>query len=47
LEAAAKKIEDFRRKYNHFRPHSSINDVAPKEFIIFHENIPETQISIA
>jgi len=46
LEDAAKKIEDFRWEYNHFRPHSSINDLTPKEFIILHENTPETLISV-
>ena len=33
-------------EYNHFRPHSSINDLTPKEFIILHENIPETLTSV-
>lgn len=46
LEDAAKKIEDFRWEYNHFRPHSSINDLTPKEFIILHENAPETLVSV-
>jgi putative transposase len=46
LENAAKKIEDFRWEYNHFRPHSSINDLTLKEFIILDENTPETLISV-
>ncbi len=46
LEDAVKKIEDFRWEYNHFRPHSSINDFTPKEFIILDENTRETLISV-
>jgi hypothetical protein len=46
LEDAAKKIEDFSWEYNHFRPHSSINGLTPKEFIILHDNTPETRISV-
>lgn len=42
LEDAKKKIEDWRWEYNHFRPHSSIGDISPKEFITLHENTPET-----
>jgi putative transposase len=33
LEDAAKKIEDWRWEYNHFRPHSSLDDFSPQEFI--------------
>jgi hypothetical protein len=30
-----------------FSQHSSINDLTPKEFIILHENNPETLTSVA
>lgn len=33
LEDAAMKIESWRMEYNHFRPHSSLNDMTPMEFI--------------
>jgi putative transposase len=46
LLGGIQKIEDFRWEYNHFRPHSSINDLTPKEFIILHENTPETLVSV-
>ena len=46
LADAAKKIEDFRWEYNHFRLHNSINDLTRKELIERHENTPETLTSI-
>lgn len=30
---AEEKIEYYRWEYNHYRPHSSLNDLTPKEFI--------------
>jgi putative transposase len=33
LNDATKKIEDWRKDYNEFRPHSSLNDLTPKQFI--------------
>ena len=33
LEDAAQKIEDWRTEYNHYRPHSSLDDRTPAEFI--------------
>jgi putative transposase len=33
LEDAAEKIEAWRIEYNHYRPHSSLNDLSPMEFI--------------
>ena len=33
LEDAAEKIEAWRQDYNHYRPHSSLNDMTPAEFI--------------
>ena len=33
LEDAAMKIEAWRIEYNNFRPHSSLNDMTPAEFI--------------
>jgi putative transposase len=34
LEDAADKIEAWRREYNEFRPHSSLNDLTPSEFTV-------------
>lgn len=34
LEDAAEKIEAWRKDYNSYRPHSSLNDLTPAEFII-------------
>jgi putative transposase len=42
LEDVRKKIEDFRWEYNHFRPHSSLNDLTPKEFVNLHQETPKT-----
>jgi putative transposase len=33
LEEAKAIIEDWRRDYNENRPHSTLNDLAPAEFI--------------
>ncbi len=33
LQDATKKIEAWRREYNEFRPHSSLDDKTPAEFI--------------
>ncbi|SQI23209.1 Mobile element protein [Salmonella enterica subsp. arizonae] len=33
LEDMQDKLEKWRRKYNHERTHSSLNDMAPAEFI--------------
>jgi putative transposase len=43
LEDAEDKIEDWRHKYNHFRPHSSLNNLTPMEYIkICQSTSPET-----
>lgn len=34
LEDAVEKIEAWRHEYNHYRPHSSLNDLTPMEFIV-------------
>ena len=44
LQDAEKKIEDYRWEYNHYRPHSSLNDLTPKEFIKLHQIEPKTQL---
>jgi len=44
LEDAREKTEDWRWEYNHFRPHSSLDDLSPQEFIKLHENRPEDSI---
>jgi putative transposase len=33
LEDAVEKIEAWRQEYNHFRPHRSLNDLTPAEFV--------------
>lgn len=36
LEDATEKIEQWKWEYNHFRPHSSLDDYSPQEFIKLH-----------
>lgn len=36
LQDATEKIEAWRIEYNQFRPHSSLNDMTPAEFIEWH-----------
>ena len=45
MEDATEKIENYKWEYNHFRPHSSINNLTPKEFVILHQNNPESLLS--
>jgi hypothetical protein len=33
LEDAAEKIEAWRKEYNEYRPHSSLNNLTPLEFV--------------
>jgi len=33
LQDATEKIDDYKREYNFFRPHSSLDDIPPEEFI--------------
>jgi len=35
LEAAEEKNENYRREYNHYRPHSTLDDLTSKEFFNF------------
>ena len=35
------KIEHWRQEYNHFRPHSSLNNLAPAEFARSHPEGPD------
>lgn len=44
LEHATEKIEDWRWEYNHFRPHSSLQDLSPIEFINHHQILSETPV---
>ena len=44
MEDAQQKIEDWKWEYNHFRPHSALDDLSPQEFIKLHENTPETRL---
>ena len=36
LEDAYQKINSWVNKYNNFRPHSSLNEMTPEEFIKYH-----------
>ena len=38
IEDAHEKIETWRHDYNHFRPHSSLNDMTPAEYAVMHQN---------
>jgi putative transposase len=44
MQDAEEKIENYRWEYNHYRPHSSLNDLTPKEFINLQQISPETLI---
>ena len=41
LEDAQEKIEHWRQEYNHFRPHSSLNNLTPAEFYLSHQTGPD------
>jgi putative transposase len=43
LEDAQEKIELWRQEYNHFRPHSSLDDLTPNEV---HEEYQNSQVSL-
>jgi putative transposase len=43
LEDAREKIEGWRQEYNHFRPHSSLSDKTPSEWMA--QNIVEPEFS--
>jgi putative transposase len=46
LEDAKEKIELWRWDYNLLRPHSSLNDLSPQEFINLQQNTSETLIKV-
>jgi putative transposase len=39
LKDALEKIETWRKNYNEFRPHSSLNNMTPNEFANFHKGL--------
>jgi len=41
LEDTQEKIEHWRHEYNHFRPHSSLNNLTPAEFVRSHQKGPD------
>lgn len=45
LDDAKEKIHSWKNDYNFFRPHSSLEDLSPEEFIILHSNTLENSIS--
>ena len=44
MEDAQQKIEDWRWEYNHFCPHSTLDDLSPQEFIKLHGNTPGNRL---
>jgi putative transposase len=42
LDDAREKTENYPPEYHHFRPHSSLDDLTPKEFINLQYQRPET-----
>ena len=43
---AQEKIETWRQDYNHFRPHSSLNDKTPVEYAVLHQNNSPNNLSV-
>jgi putative transposase len=41
LEDAQEKLDIWREDYNSFRPHSSLGDISPNEYIEINENGPD------
>lgn len=41
MEDAEQKIKDWRKDYNSFRQHSSINDLTPEEMVNIHKESPK------
>lgn len=46
LEDAAEKIERWRIEYNHFRPHSSLDDMTPAEYVERRLKLKEETVSL-
>ena len=44
LEDAREKIENFSWEYNHYRPHSSLNDLTPKEYVNLQNKTQKTPL---
>ncbi|KPM30205.1 Integrase catalytic subunit [Croceitalea dokdonensis DOKDO 023] len=44
LEDAQEKFDIWREDYNGFRPHSSLGDMSPNEFIGINENSPDSLV---
>jgi putative transposase len=43
MEDAREKIEKWRRDYNEFRPHSSLGDLTPRQFVDKYKNSIRSQ----
>jgi len=41
LDDAQEKIESWRQEYNEYRPHSSLGDITPTEFLTKHKTSPD------
>jgi len=46
LEDAQEKIEHWRQEYNHFRPHSSLNNLTLAEFVRSHQKGSDLSFSL-
>ena len=46
LEDAVEKIEAWRQEYNHYRPHSSLNDLTPIEYVELNLDALNKQLSL-
>lgn len=44
LEDVQEKFDIWREDYNSFRPHSSLGDMSPNEFIETNENSPDSPV---
>ncbi|KKY74746.1 integrase [Klebsiella michiganensis] len=46
LEDAQEKIEHWRQEYNYYRPNSSLNNLAPEEFVQSHQKAEDLWLSL-
>ncbi|HCW63870.1 MAG TPA: IS3 family transposase, partial [Leeuwenhoekiella sp.] len=44
MEDAQEKFDIWREDYNGFRPHSSLGDMSPNEYIEINENSPDSLV---
>lgn len=44
LEDAQEKFDNWKEDYNNYRPHSSLGDMSPNEYIEINENSPDSLV---